>query len=103
MRFQAYIDAVPAGQSFDADDASAALAEASDRYDGMLVAGATHGESITVDPVTVTLNGRQVPLAEASVTLGIPEGACAGCYLGDDGPSMHDYGYGCEYGKGAVA
>lgn len=22
---------------------------------------------------------------------------CVGCYLGDDGPSMHDYDYGCQY------
>lgn len=27
---------------------------------------------------------------------------CIGCSLGDASPSMHDYGYGCEHGKGAA-
>lgn len=31
----------------------------------------------------------------------IAASACVGCYMGDDGPSIHDFGYGCQYGKGA--
>ena len=27
----------------------------------------------------------------------LSDGACVGCVLGDDGPAMHDYSYGCEY------
>jgi len=27
----------------------------------------------------------------------IPSKRCVGCYLGDDGPSMHDMSYGCAY------
>jgi len=30
----------------------------------------------------------------------IAKSRCVGCRLGDDGPSMHDMGYGCAYGKG---
>lgn len=29
-------------------------------------------------------------VAEARTILGVPEHACFGCYLGDDGPSTHD-------------
>jgi hypothetical protein len=27
----------------------------------------------------------------------IPADECVGCYMGDDGPSLHDCSYGCEY------
>ena len=38
---------------------------------------------------------------ELRETARVPKDDCVGCYLGDDGPSIHDFGYGCQYGKGA--
>jgi hypothetical protein len=35
---------------------------------------------------------------ETRETLGITDpDVCVGCFLGDDGPTMHDYSYGCGY------
>jgi len=42
---------------------------------------------------TITLNGKSTTLSEARVILGVPKDACFGCYLGDDGPEMHDKCY----------
>lgn len=74
MRFQTYIDGVPAGQPFDAEDASAALAEASDRYDGMPVAGAcltTNGESIEVESAETCMTDALISFAkDAEVSAG---------------------------------
>jgi hypothetical protein len=33
---------------------------------------------------------------EMRAKLKVPDDQCVGCYLGDDGPSMHDFGYACE-------
>lgn len=38
--------------------------------------------------------------AQSRAQLRIPAQECVGCYLGDDGPSLHDYSYGCEYYAG---
>jgi hypothetical protein len=43
-----------------------------------------------MNPTTVTINGEQVTIAKARVLLGVPDGWCFGCYLGDDGCATHD-------------
>lgn len=47
--------------------------------------------------VTINVNGRKVELAEARVLLGVPEGECLGCWLGDDGVDTHDVCGGWAY------
>ena len=38
--------------------------------------------------------------AEYRARFNIAAEECVGCVLGDDGPSTHDYSYGCEYYAG---
>jgi len=51
---------------------------------------------------TIKIDGRDVPINEARVQLGIPAGNCFGCWLGDAGPEMHDVPDDCEYLGGYV-
>lgn len=58
-------------------------------------------ESSMPKAATMTVNGKQVTLAEARKLLGISDEDCVGCVLGDASPETHDYGFGCEWGDGA--
>lgn len=49
----------------------------------------------------VHINGKAVTLTEARKILKLKELQCLGCVLGDASPKVHDYGFGCAYGKGA--
>jgi hypothetical protein len=44
-------------------------------------------------PTLITIDGEKRTIPEARVILGIPEGECFGCYLGDASPDCHDLCY----------
>jgi hypothetical protein len=104
MKFQGYIDALPAGQPFEAEDEHAALAELDLHYDGMNCDGShltAHGETITVKEIprltVIELDGIPRTQAEACVLLKVPEGECLGCHLGDASPYVHTFGPECGF------
>src|SRR5262245_26741669 len=51
---------------------------------------------------TLKVNGRDVSIGEARRVLGIPDGECFGCYLGDAAPQMHDLPSACEFADGTA-
>ncbi len=59
----------------------------------------------TAEPFTVE-KARALKLAEYMAQLRkdllVPTDFCVGCWIGDADASMHDYEYGCDYGKGAA-